>query len=308
MSTLRYKEKPLFDVKTNDILKMYDFLYSFFLFLRHKKGDKVTRRHKAAVDEPGWASAEILYMSLYGVKKKTKYSKQTKYLTWKNAPKSLQARIMNLLGPEGKSYLIETDRSQPRPKREPGVTQETPQVDQHVNHMSYTLRTDDIEIQTRMQKYIEDFDLHSAVDIDILRNLVQTQLLIELAHKALSEGKHTTQDLKSLSQQLKDYALLLGLSKKDRIDLGAERKKGSIAELASTYEETLREYPELEREFLIDELNMLLDKHERLDDDGESELALKAFRVISGGYTLEEARSITGRKRKNVKQKRTPNS
>jgi hypothetical protein len=161
-----------------------------------------------------------------------------------------------------------------------------------------------------MQKYIDDFDLHSSIDQDVLKNLIQTQMMIEYAQGRMLLGQGTQYNLKELTDQLKSYTMLLGLSKKDRLEMGAERKKGSIAELASVYEETLKEYPQLEHDFLIEELEMLLDKYERPDHDGNREISAKTFRVVSGGYTLEEAREITGRKRKNVKNTKssTPNS
>jgi len=300
MRNLKLKEAPLFDVTQEEVIKFYHFVYAFVLDLKRRKGTNVTHRHRSAVNEPGWAAAEILYLALYGYTKKTKFAKKSQYLKWKNAPYTLEKRIMSLLGIEGKKFVKEKEEELLNIKKELKI--EGPAT---VNTLSYNLRTDDQEIQIRMQRYIEDFDLHSAVDIDILKNLVQTQVLIETAHKKLSEGKPTNFDLKSLATQLKDYAILLGLSKKDRLDFGTERKKGSIAELAGTYEQTLQEYASIEQEFLIEELNMLLDKHERLNDDGERELSLKAFRTISGGYTLEEALSMTNRKRKNAKRQKS---
>jgi len=303
MKKQRPKETPLFNVTKEEIIQLYNFIYAYLLDLKKRKGHRITRRHKAAVNEPSWACAEIIYLALYGYTKKTKFSKTNQYLRWPNPKPDFKKRVMHLLGPEAQYYVKQKEKELLGIRVERKIPPEEKAI---VNTISYELKTTNMEIQSRMQKYIDDFDLHSSIDLDILRNLVQTQLLIEVAHKALAEGKHSSQDLKSLSLQLKEYASLLGLSKKDRVDFGSERKKGSIAELASTYEETLREYPTLEQEFLIDELNMLIDKHERLNDDGERELSIKAFRTISGGYTMEEARSMTGRKRKYVK-KSTPN-
>lgn len=290
------KEDPLFNIKKEDAVKFYHFIYAFIMDMKEKSGGKVKFRYKAAVTEPGWAAAEILFLAMYGYTKKTKFAKKSQYLKWRSAPKSLETRVIHLLGKEGKRYILEKEAELRHIKTEANVPQDT-----HVDSISYRLRTDSDEVQLRMQKYMEDFDLHSAVDIDVLKNLVQTQILIETAHQRLAKGEGTTMDLKSLATQLKDYALLLGLSKKDRIDFGAERKKGSIAELATVYEQTIQEYPELEHEFFVEELNMLLDKHERLTQDGEREISSKSFRIISGGYTIEEALSITGRKRKNAK-------
>jgi len=303
MTQLKVKEAPLYNVKKEDVIKFYHFVYAFILDLKRRKGDRVTHRHRAAVKEPGWAAAEIIYLALYGYTKKTKFSKKTQYLKWKSAPKSFEKRVIYLLGTEGIKYVKEKEKELLNIREERGVQGIAP-----VSTISYELRTGDEEVQIRMQRYIEDFDLHSAVDIDVLKNLVQTQILIESAHKNLSKGEGTSFDLKSLASQLKDYALLLGLSKKDRLDFGAERKKGSIAELATVYEQTLQEYPEIKHDFLMDELNMLLDKHERLNEDGEREIASKSFRIISGGFTIEEALSMTGRKRKNAKSSKNRSS
>lgn len=297
MKSLNIKEAPLYNVTIEDIHKYYNFTYAFILDLKKRKGSNVSNRHRIAVREPGWAAAEIMYLALYGYTKKTKFAKSSQYLKWKTAPKSLERRVIVLLGPDAVKFIKRQEAEITVARTQKKAAPDTP-----VNTISYELRTDDTEIQNRMQRYIEDFDLHSAIDRDILKNLIQTQLLIETAHKKIAMGEHNSFDLKSLSLQLKDYTLLLGLSKKDRIDFGAERKKGSIAELATVYEETLREYPELEQEFLHEELVMLLDKHERLTEDGERELSIKSFRIISGGYSIEEALSITGRKRKHAKK------
>lgn len=297
MAKLIIKEAPIFDVTKEDVLKFYSFVYSFIIDLRDKTEGRVKYKHRAAIKEPGWAASEIVYLALYGYTKKTKFAKKSQYLKWKSAPRSFEKRVMHLLGREGERYIRQQEEALLNIRKEANATDTQP-----VNSLSYELRTDSNEVQVRMQKYIEDFDLHSAVDIDVLKNLVQTQILIETAHKRLAKGEGTSFDLKSLATQLKDYALLLGLSKKDRIDFGAERKKGSIAELATIYEETLQEYPEIEHDFFVEELNMLLDKHERLTEDGEREVTSKSFKVISGGYTIEEALAITGRKRKHAKK------
>jgi hypothetical protein len=297
MKNRKVKESPLFEVKKEEIIKYYNFIYAYILDLKRRKGSNVSNRHKAAVREPGWASSEILYLALYGYTKKTKFSKGTQYLSWKTIPKTFEKRVLSLLGPDVRKFIMLKENEILNVK-----DSAAPEGPVHVNTLSYDLRTDSQEVLDRMQKYIEDYDLHSAVDIDILKNLVQTQILIESAHKKLTKGEHTAFDLKDLSVQLKNYTTLLGLSKKDRLDLGAERKRGSIGELATIYEETLKEYPELEQEFFLEELNMLLDKHERLTEDGERELSSKSFKIISGGYTLEEAFAITDRRRKNAKQ------
>lgn len=297
------KEIPLFNVNKAEVVKYYQFVYMFLLYMR--KRPTISKRIKNATTEPTWGAAEIIYLALYGYTKKTKFSKAGQYIRWNKAPKSLEKRVMVLLGVEGKKYLAEQERKAGDTRQEAGATPDHP-----VNALSYEFRTDDIEVQRRMQRYIDDFDLHSSIDQDMLKNLVKTQMMVEFAQARMLRGQGTTYNVKELTDQIKSYVLLLGLSKKDRVDLGAERKKGSIAELASVYEDTLKEYPNLEHDFLVEELEMLLDKYDRLDNDGEREISAKTFKVVSGGYTLEEARDITGRKRKNVKssKSRTSNS
>ena len=300
MEKIDLKERPMFGAERSEIVQLYNLVYLFLMDFK-KKGRKITKRYKAAVREPGWAASEILYLALYGYTKRTKFAKRGQYIRWSRPPKSLRARVLFLIGKEGKEFASSLENTVPVESVIPEESgdDKAPYDSPLVSGM---FNTDSIEEQRRMQKYIEDFDLHSEVDLDLLRNFVRTQLLIEQAHKRMLMGKSTQLDIKSLADQLKNYTTLLGLSKKDRIDLGAERKKGSIAELAGVYEETLQEYPELESEFLIEELEMLLDKHERLDSDGNREISAMEFRVISGGYTLEEARELTGRKRTNAKR------
>jgi hypothetical protein len=297
------KEAPLFNVKTNDILYYYDLIYSFFLEL--KRTGKVSVRNKFAAKRPGWAASEILFLALYGYTKKNKFSTQSPYLKWHRPPKTLETRILSLLGNEFRKYF-KIKKGELQPIKDDGKDKNiAKEKDILVSARSYVFRTDDEEVQSRMQEYIEDFDLHSSIDKDVLKNLVKTQMLIEHSQNILLKGGQPNTDIKSLSEQLRNYTNILGLSKKDRADLGSERKKGSVGELALIYEQTLQEYPDLEQQFFHEELNMLLDKYERLTPDDKRELSAKAFRVISGGFTVEEARQITGRKRRYVKKKRT---
>lgn len=298
MRAINSKEDPLFDFTKEDVVKYYNLIYSFILELRKKPN--VATSYKAALKEPAWCASEILYLSIHGYSKKNKFSRSSQYLFWNKAPKALEKRIIALLGNDFKSYMEGTFNSI-NTYVEDAIPVTRKGSSPAVNTISYTFRTDDKEVLRRMQNYIEDFDLHSSIDHDILKNLVKTQMLIEYAQDQALMGKSTMFNVKDLTDQLKNYTILLGLSKKDRVDLGAERKKGSIAELAMVYEETLQEYAELETEFLIEELEMLLIKYERTDTDGNREVSAKAFRVVSGGYTIEEAREITGRKRKNAK-------
>jgi len=297
------KEMLLYDVTKEEIVKYYQFVYMFILDMK-KRGNK-NSRYRNAVNEPSWGAAEIVYLALYGYTKKAKFSKKGQYIRWNRPPKKFKTRVHALLGIEGKKFVENQGKELERKIEETGSD-----PSQAVNVLSYEFRTDNVEVLRRMQKYIDDFDLHSSIDQDILKNLVQTQMMIESAQARMLLGKGTAYNVKELTDQLKSYTMLLGLSKKDRIDLGAERKKGSIAELASVYEETLREYPSLEHDFLIEELEMLLDKYDRFDHDGNREISAKTFKSVSGGYTLEEARELTGRKRKNVRKPKSssPNS
>jgi len=296
------KEVPLYEATVEEIVKLYQLAYLYIMDL--KRTGNSSKRQRNAVKEPAWGAAEILYMALYGYTKKTKFAKRGAYIRWNNAPNNFEKRVLALLGPDVKKFL-KKQRGEIQEFKGDDSTQES-----GVDLISFSFKTDDAEVKRRMQQYIEDFDLHSPIDKDILKNLVITQMLIESAHKNMLKGHASALNVKELSAQLKDYTILLGLSKKDRIDLGSERKKGSIAELVTVYEQTLQEYPELEHDFLVEELEMLLDKYERLNYDGEREISAKTFRVISGGYTIEEAREITGRKRKNARppQDYSPNS
>lgn len=290
------KEAPLLNVKTDEIRKFYDIIYAFFIDL--EKSGRVSSRNRIAVKEPSWAASEIIYLALHGYTKKTKFSKVHSYIKWSRCPKSFYNRIVNLLGAQFRGYIKGILKDEKRIKEESQVIDDD--YEKQVKTISYTFKTDDQEVQRRMKEYIDDFDLHSSIDKDILKNLVKTQMLIESSQDTLLRGEHSNLDVKSLTEQLKNYTTILGLSKKDRVDLGSERKKGTVAELTLLYEQTLQEYPELEEEFLLEELNMLLDKYERMNEDGDRELSAKAFKVISGGYTLEEALEMTGRKRRNV--------
>ncbi|PIR43275.1 hypothetical protein COV24_03385 [candidate division WWE3 bacterium CG10_big_fil_rev_8_21_14_0_10_32_10] len=303
-------ESPIFNIRLGEIEDMYQTIYLYFLGIKNSKTSSITKKQRNAAESPKWAAYEVLFLALYGYTKKNKFSKAKTYMQWKNCPYKLKTRVLAILGPGGREFFDNEQRkrdnilSEIKEEASSSPTNNPVTVGKNtiVDRISYEFRTDDNEIRSRMQTYINDFDLDSAIDRDILRNLVITQLLIEKAQTSLLANSRTDLSVKELSDQLKNYVTLLGLSKKDRLSLGAERQKGSIAELATVYDETLREYQNVEYDFLIEELNMLLDKYERLDPDGEREISLKAFRTISGGYSLEEALEMTGRKRLGTKK------
>jgi hypothetical protein len=223
------------------------------------------------------------------------------YRPWKEAPSTFEDRILKLLGSAFKTYVTtgvgEIVRAKSATSKavdsilddieESRVTSRKERISETTNQIY-----GDADIGPRMQKYIEDFDLRSPIDDDMLRNLVITQILIERAHDSLLRGGTESADLKSLSEQVKNYVTLLGLSKKDRLDIGAERQKGSIAELSLVYEHTLETYPQIEKEFLIEELGMLVEKHDRITTENERELDACSFKIVSGGYSIEEAREL----------------
>jgi hypothetical protein len=300
-----YKEAPLYNVTATEIKKYYNIVYVYLLEL--SRSGKVSVKNKRATDNPAWAASEILYMALYGYTKKTKFSKAQRYIKWNRPPKSLDKRVLALMG---KPFRADQEKKIEKVKQiAPTTAVEAVSQEHFSDILTETFMTSDDEVIHRMQVYIEDFDLHSSVDKDQLKNLIKTQMLIESAHDRMLKGEPTNLDIKSLSDQVKTYTTMLGLSKKDRVNLGSERSKGSVAELTIVYENTLNEYAGLEEDFLLDELNMLLDKYERINNDGERELNVKAFRVISGGFTIEEALEMTGRKRKyGLKKPHTSNS
>ena len=299
------KEIPLYNVTTKEVQNMYNFVYMFVLDLRSRKGATTNPRYKSAIESPGWAAAEIIYMCLYGYTKKIKFSKRLTYYRWNNAPKSLEARAIVLLGKEGKEFKNALENN--------GITIDSTSddskipfsVDSPIITSTAALTAagfpDDAAIQRRMQRYIEDFDLHSAIDMDLLKNLIVTQVLIEAEHSQLLMHRSTGIDLRQLTMQVDTYTKLLGLSKKDRLDYGAEKKKGTVAELVGVYEDTKRKYVEIEIEFLQVELEMLLHKYERRNPDGDREISESEFRIVSGGYSVEEAREYLGKKLKDVR-------
>jgi hypothetical protein len=313
MLRITHKESPVFNVTKQEIVDTYSKVYMCILDMRGKNPNSSKPKMRLAFAEPGWAASEIIYMALYGYTKKSKFVKARSYIRWNNAPKTLYKRAVSLMGLSAK-HFFDGNRGQ-KFSLEDLTFSGSKEIDNTVDKMvsgagqrKPNTAPDPAEIQRRMMTYIEDFDLHSSVDRDILSNLIKTQILIEQAHATLLNGGITTLDLKGLAEQQKNYTMLLGLSKKDRLSFGADRKKGSIAELSAIYEETLDEYPELEQEFLIEELNLLLDKFERQTPDGDREISVKTFRVVSGGFTIEEALEITGRKRRNASKPKEDSS
>lgn len=295
----RDKESPLYTVTTKEVQAWYNFVYMFVLDLRSRGVKSV--RYSAAMKAPGWAAAEIIFLALYGYTKKMKFAKSTAYWRWSNAPKTLEGRVMMLLGKEGQSFRSMLDSEGMKVEVDEAsefkIEPDKAFVPSSVAGMDPGI-VDEAGINRRMQRYIQDFDLHSAIDNDLLKNLVVTQILIETEQNMLLRGRTSGIDLPKLTGQVQIYTNLLGLSKKDRLDFGAERKKGSIADLVSVYEDTKREYVDFEIECLREELEVLLNKHQRRTPDGDRELSDDEFRIVSGGFTVAEATEYLGKVKK----------
>jgi len=302
MSIPRGDETLIEGVTIAEILEFYNLIYTFFVRMRSNKS--CPKKLRSALDKPLWATEEVLYVALYGYTKRALFSKRGSYYKNLKLEPTLDGRVKKILGTlfvafyydmQAKKVIGEEIKEELEQQSQAAAAS----AQQVVNSISYDLRTTSIEEQERMQQYIDDFDLHSGIDLDILRNLVRTQILIERTHLDMLNGKSVNVDLKSLSDQLKNYTMLLGLSKKDRVDLGSERAKGSIAELSTVYEQTIREAPQLEYEFLLEELEMLLNKYDRRTIYGDRELTEKEFMVLSGGFTVQEARELLGSDKQN---------
>ena len=219
----REKESPLYTITTKEIQAWYNFVYMFVLDLRARGVTSV--RYSIAIKSPGWAAAEIIFLAVYGYTKKMKFAKSSAYWRWTNAPKTLEGRVMMLLGKEGHAFRSMLDsegmKVEVDEETEFKIEQDKPFVPSTVASMDPTI-VDEAGIQRRMQKYIQDFDLHSAIDNDLLKNLVVTQILIETEQNMLLRGRTSGIDLPKLTAQVQIYTNLLGLSKKDRLDFGAE--------------------------------------------------------------------------------------
>lgn len=313
-SVSKTKETPLYTITTSDIRKLYSFCYEFCENYSRIHEGKPTKITTMLIKNPSVGAAELLYLVLYGYSKKRKFSKTRTYLHWKSIPKTAEGRLKALIGSDNKAarrIIKETIAETGVDKVPIRFGSDTQQPTENTSTAFVPGFFDEQSFNARMQRYTNDFDLHSAVDQDVLRNLVKTQILIEQEHDLRLSGKSMLNDaaLKSLSEQLKNYITILGLSKKERADSGLERQQGSVAELAQVYEETLQTYLDVEEEFFREELEMLLEKFERRTIDGDRELDAITFKIISGGVTVEKAREIVGVKRKYAKKpKYTPDS
>lgn len=293
-------DKILPNVKLSTIITVYNNLVLFFMDLKSRP--LISPVMRIPSEKPKWAAEELLFLVLYGFDKRSKFKKNNDFLIWNGCPMTFEGRLKKILGPkvygEYETYcsFIERQKGIKNPNKFVGNKPKTQILGSDV--VVDNIAIDEADIQGKMNVYIEDFDLHCSVDRDILRNYVITQMLIERAQLKLLRGGSTSLDVNKLTDQLKNYIGILGLSKKDRRDLDSERKKGSIAELTRIYEDTLETYPDLEEKFLFEELDMLLNKYNRVDMEGNREISITSFKIVSGGYSIEEARSFVEEYRK----------
>lgn len=226
---------------------------------------------------------------------------------WFNAPGKagdlprsvLMKRLTLICGKGFKQYLNGTPTASPVPKpaknaltNKPGTNVESPEANMITEH-------DLKEMSAKKKAYINEFGFSASSDIALLDRLVRIEVVVNKWETALITGQDVdskaADSIKKLTDSMLSLQRNLGITAEQRSKLKSQNKEGTVAELFQQYQDTKREWPEIEQKFLHQELHMLLNKYNRTREDGNREISAPEFKRLSGGISVSEACKVLGK-------------
>jgi len=226
---------------------------------------------------------------------------------WLNAPgkagdsqdKILMNRLIMLCGRGFKQYLegTPTTSNKPRKNRAKNKTGPKPKVREELVITEHDLD----EISRRKRMYIDEFGFSTRPDLGLLDRLVRIEIAVENYETSLITGEGSldskaADSIKKLTETMINIQKTLGITAEQRSKVKTQSKEGTVAELFQTYEDTKREKPDLDMKWMLEELDMLLRKHNRYNEKGDREISAPVFKRFSGGISVNEAYKLLGRK------------
>lgn len=259
-------------------------------FLR-KRGD----------DNPVQRANQLLFCAVNGVKMDEKGNKSE----WMNAPgkatdppKSVLTKRLTILCGRGfKQYINGVPTATPKPtpeatKNKPGPKAEATASDINEHDLK--------KMREKKNSYIKEFGFTARADIALLDRLVRLEVGVEkwetiLITMPVADSK-ISDNIKKLTDTMVSLQKALGITAEQRAKVKAQSKEGTVAELFQKYQDTVREWPELELGFLQQELHMLLNKYNRRKEDGSREITASEFKRLARGISVNEAYKLMKRK------------
>lgn len=145
------------------------------------------------------------------------------------------------------------------------------------------------EEEKKYKRFIRDV-LKEFPQLDTVSDRPQVEMLALLkirmdrtkAELAINPERRVGKEAEEISKLYRETLESLGISGKQRKAAQETERQGTIAELALRYERTMRDFPTLYQEWLLDELKMLLQAYER-GDIGDWVIRYWAGNIVEAG-------------------------
>ena len=259
-------------------------------------------------EDPIQKANTILYCAVNGVTKDERGSDKE----WLNAPGlvtdspsvALMKRVTRLCGPTFKKFLSGTPTASRKPSQNAGKKKRGPNPNSGTNAGSLD-EHDFKKMRLKRKEYIEEFGFDNRADMVLLDRLVRLETVVEIQEDSLLTGgtdlgSKVPDNIKKLTDTIVSLQKALGITAEQRSKVKSKSKEGTVAELYRQYEDTKREWPDLEQGYLLQEIDMLLAKHKRRREDGSRELTASEFKRLSRGITVSQAYNLLQRKNPNL--------
>lgn len=148
-------------------------------------------------------------------------------------------------------------------------------------------------IEERKDIYRRDYVLNDSADKPLLNEIVMSELQILRFDEYLRQnpnrfiGNHRDVVFEKLCKAQK----ALGISREQRVET-EEQMKDTLADLVDTFEVYRHNGVDLNTMFALEELEMLLQRHDRGERRGTEELTEFMFKYFTYGTSIEQARQI----------------
>ena len=259
-------------------------------------------------EDPIQKANTVLYCAVNGVTK----DERGKDKEWLNSPGlssdeprvALMKRVTRLCGRGFKQFLSGTPTASRKPSKSAGKKKPGPNPNSGKNIGSLD-EHDFKAMRKKKAEYIDEFGFDNRADIVLLDRLVRLETVVEFQEDSLLTGaadlgSKAPDNIKKLTDTIVSLQKALGITAEQRSKVKSKSKEGTVAELYRQYEDTKREWPELEQQYLLQELDMLLAKHNRIREDESRELTASEFKRLSRGISVRQAYNLLKRKNPNL--------
>lgn len=184
-----------------------------------------------------------------------------------------------------------------RPKSLPREMQVKSSIGNPVVSSSLTSSNEKKEFEQYYKMILKEFrELDNPIDRETVKQLAKLKVISDrVMNDAIETGilpKNSNLDT-ILINGMEKLSKMLGIDRASRNAAISRMGEGTIADLVAEYESFIQnQFSQLNLKWTMEELALLLMKHDRLDQDGVPEINDVVFRRLSGGITVDEARYV----------------